>query len=242
MRPYGLLVLAMSLLILASVGAPTANAACPTPDEPILCEGEEQEAPEAPAAEPKPVTALRAVVTAHPENTTGIDAYTNAGYTSVELVSTPEAAYETATDAATDTHLKWLTEEAENGPLIVKQPWECAHPHQSFTYVLTARATVGATITTTVHFHAELTARWCTKHKELAEQASRRIQKEEAAERRRTEENERISAETERHRIEGAQKHYEANCRAIGGAPVEIDGGTKIVCRAPNGGVLIVPE
>ena|ERR1039457_200620 len=133
-----------------------------------------------------------------------------------------------------------MTGESETNE--VKQPWECQHPHETFTYVLTARSSVGPTVTTKVTFHAQLTAKWCAHARRVEETAKQRR----AAELRRTDENERASAETERHRIEQERKRFFAQCEEHGGSPV-IPGTfssqreaeeNEILCRAPNGTVI----
>lgn len=119
------------------------------------------------------VTALRAVVKAHHGST-----YKHPGYTTLELVSTPQAAYLTASEPRTKAHVQWLTEETEAD--VVEVPWECRHPRQSFHYTLTARGHVGATVTTRVVFHAQLSAQWCAvaKAREEARRAAARHKRE----------------------------------------------------------------
>jgi hypothetical protein len=66
----------------------------------------------------------------------------------------------TATEPATRTHLRWLTE-GERANDVVRVPWKCSRPDQAFRYVLTARGEVGATVTVSAVFHAQLSRRWC---------------------------------------------------------------------------------
>jgi hypothetical protein len=157
-----LLVASAAVAATFALSALPAGAACgdSTGD---VCAGEEAQA----------VTALRAVVTAHHGSS-----YKHPGYSAIELVSTPEAAYMTASERLTRTHLRWLTDEAETN--VVRAPWECRRPHQPFHYVLTARGEVGATVSTTVAFHAQLRARWCAAAKASEEAAVRRRREAEA--------------------------------------------------------------
>jgi hypothetical protein len=156
-------VLAGLAVTLASValGGGAAQAECLYSGASGACEGEDQA-----------VTSLYAVLEAHHGSS-----YKRPGYTSVELVSTPEAAYMTASEPRTRTHLQWLTDEAESN--AVEVPWSCRHPNQVFRYRLTARARVGETVSTSVTFHARLSARWCSAAK--AREAAQRL----AAQRRR---------------------------------------------------------
>jgi hypothetical protein len=142
------------------LGAVPAGAACGGGrEESEACNGEEVQA----------VASLRGVIAAHHGSS-----YKHPGYSSVELISTPEAAYMTATEPATRTHLHWLSSEQEDN--VVRVPWECERPRETFRYVLTARGEVGATVSTTVVFHAQLSAHWCAaaKAKEVAAARRRR--------------------------------------------------------------------
>jgi hypothetical protein len=150
--------------------------------------------------EGQPVTSLYAVVKPHHGSS-----YKHPGYSSVELVSAPEAAYMTASEPRTRVHLQWLTEEVEANAIEV--PWSCKRPNQAFHYKLTARGHVGETVSTSVTFHAQLSARWCSAakaHEEaqrLAAQHRRELEQRER-ERRRREQGERESRE--RHERERA--------------------------------------
>jgi hypothetical protein len=225
-----------ALSIFLTMGAATtasARAECLEPESPIVCEEE------ATAEGAQPVAALDTAIYSHHGRS-----YAHPGRTSVELVATPEARFMTAIELGNNTELQWLAGEFPENTFV--QPWDCRQPKRVFHYTLTARAEVGATLTTKVTFHAQLSAHWCAvaKRREARQraEAERRAAEQRAAERRRSEEAERESAKIERERIEGEQHHFEANCRAVGGTPVEIDGGTKIVCKGPNGGAIIVPE
>ncbi|HEX3910736.1 MAG TPA: DUF3761 domain-containing protein [Solirubrobacteraceae bacterium] len=172
---------AVGLVALGLAGG-TAQAECPYSAAPEACE-----------AEGRPVTSLHAVLRPHHGSS-----YRHPGYTSLELVSTPEAAYMTASEPRTGTHVQWLTEEAEANVLEV--PWSCRHPNQAFHYKLTARGHLGETVTTSVTFHAQLSARWCsaTKAREeaqrLAAQHRRELEQRER-ERRQRERSERETRE-----------------------------------------------
>jgi hypothetical protein len=152
-----------AVAVCIALGAVPATAACDGGSE--ACGGEAQ-----------PVVSLSAVVTAHHGSS-----YKHPGYSSVELVSTPEAAYMTATEPATRAHLRWLTEgEREND--VIRVPWECRRPDQTFRYVLTARGEVGATVTSTAVFHAQLSRRWCVaaRAKEAAAERAAALRRREA--------------------------------------------------------------
>jgi Protein of unknown function (DUF3761) len=146
----------------AAFGAAPAGAACGVAGS-EACRGE--------AAQP--VASLRAVVTAHHGSS-----YKHPGYSSLELISTPEAAYMTAGEPATRTHLRWLTDEEESN--VVRVPWECKRPHETFRYALTARGEVGATVSATAVFRAQLSARWCAAAKAKEEAAARQRREAEA--------------------------------------------------------------
>jgi hypothetical protein len=153
-RVLGVLVVAASVF---AGGALTADAECVYSTPTGACE------------EGQPVTSLQAIVKAHHGTT-----YRLPGYTTLELVSTPQAAYLTASEPRTKAHVQWLTEETEAD--VVEVPWECRHPRQTFHYTLTARGRVGATATTTIVFHAQLSAHWCAaaKAREEAQRAAKR--------------------------------------------------------------------
>lgn len=188
---------------------------------------------------PEPVNTLKTKITPIYGKT-----FANPGETLIELIATPEAAYMTATEKVEHTNLKWLTLEGvqESGQNIISQPWECKKPHQAFTYTLSARAEIGSTIFSTIRFHAHLTSKWCSKAKKNEEIQKNRERRKYEEEIKQTEKNERISAETERKRIEEERHKFESNCIAIGGTPVHVTGQFEIVCKAPNGGTLIVPN
>jgi Protein of unknown function (DUF3761) len=142
--------------------------------------------------EGQPVTSLRAVVRAHHGSS-----YKHPGYSSIELVSTPEAAYMTANEPQARIHRRWLTEEVEEN--VVTVPWDCRHPGRSFHLKLTARGHVGDTVTTHVDFHAQLSARWCaaTQAREEAQRlAAQRKREVEQREARRREEEQHHKAES----------------------------------------------
>lgn len=167
-------------------------------------------APQAGAAEEsEAVKEVRAVLRPHHGHT-----YKTPGYTSIEIITIPEAAYETATDNGIHTKLKWLTEPGE--AQIIEQPWNCHARNEQFDYVITARAAVGETVSTMVRFRPQLSAGWCARAKSREAAAKRR----QAAEARRQKERERISADTERERIESERKRFEAECEAHGGSTI----------------------
>ncbi len=141
-------------LVAVALGGRVAQAECLYSGPVEACEGEDQA-----------VTSLYAVLKAHHGTS-----YKRPGYTSIELISTPEAAYMTASEPRTKTHLQWLTDEAESN--VIDVPWSCASPDQTFHYRLTARAHVGETVSTNVRFHAQLSTRWCSAAK-AREQAQR---------------------------------------------------------------------
>lgn len=163
MRGKGVVVVLAAVASAVAVGGASANAECVASAPAQTCEGEEG----------LPVSTLRAVVVAHRGSS-----YQHPGYSSVKLVSTPEAAYLTVADARTGAHKQWLTAERENN--IVTAPWTCRRPQQTFHYVLTARGNVGTTVTAQVTFHAQISARWCgaAKAREEAKQAAAKRQHE----------------------------------------------------------------
>jgi hypothetical protein len=180
MRGRGVLWLAVLLLTLVwAVGA--AGAQC---DPSAGCEGEVAQ----------PVVSLRGIVHSHRGSS-----YRHPGYSTLELVSTPEAAYMTANEPRTRTHLRWLTEEAEGN--AVKVTWDCRRPYQAFHYTLTARGQVGDTVTAHITFHAQISRRWCDAAKareeaqRIAAERRRRVAEEEAA-RHKREQAEREAHET----------------------------------------------
>jgi hypothetical protein len=204
-------------------GAVSAHAECAYSGVAAGCEGEAGQ----------PVTALRAVVNAHHGSS-----YKRPGYTTLELVSTPEAAYMTASERRTKTHLRWLTEESDTNAIEV--PWECKHLRQAFRYTLTARGQVGETVTTTIVFHAQLSAHWCAaakareeaqraaakrKHETELREAAQREANQRAAERRETEHRETEHRETEHREAE----HREAASTCTNGTYVNSAGNT--VCK-----------
>jgi hypothetical protein len=225
-----------TLVAVALLAALTGSAHAAGPPAAPPPNGEEHEEPFA-----EPVQTLQAIVTAHHGRT-----YKHPGYTTIALVSTPDAAYMTATEPATHTKLKWLTEETAGN--TVTQPWECSHPNQRFVYTLTARANVGATVTTTTRFQAQLTARWCARAKNAERLAEARHAKAEA------EREQRVLREAkaleERERAERVQpqrelEQWEANCRRAGGHIVQQHvgdaGATAPYCYSSTGVPINVP-
>jgi hypothetical protein len=186
-----LLAVTAAVVACLALGAMSAGAACSEAGSEV-CGGE--------AAQP--VTSLRAVVTAHHGSS-----YKHPGYSSLELISTPEAAYMTATEPAARVRDRWLTGERESN--IVRVPWECKRPREIFRYVLTARGEAGATVSTTAVFRAQLSAHWCASEK-AKEEATKR-----AAARRRHEAEAREAEEraAEQHAVEerrARERHEEA--------------------------------
>jgi hypothetical protein len=146
-----------------ALGGQTASAECANGGLPAGCEGEEGQA----------VSMLRAVVKAHHGSS-----YQHPGYTTINVVSTPEAAYLTVSEPRTRTHLQWLTAETEGN--VVKAQWSCRRPRQTFRDILTARGNVGATVSTEITFHAQITRRWCSAamQREEAQRAAAKRQHE----------------------------------------------------------------
>jgi Protein of unknown function (DUF3761) len=184
-------VLVLSACALLS-GGQAATAQCARGQSTTACVAEQEYA----------VGLLRGVVVAHRGST-----YKRPGYSSLKVVSTPEAAYITASEPRTGIHKRWLTAERENN--IVRVGWSCKQPEQTFHYALTARGEAGVTVTAQVTFHAQLTRRWCaTAKREEAQLAAKR----------------RHEAE-----IEKARKHVEELERATkGGGETNCSNGTYI--------------
>jgi Protein of unknown function (DUF3761) len=199
--------MAVAAAVCAVGGAGAAYAECADPSAAGGCEGEGQ-----------PVTALRAVVKAHRGST-----YKHPGSTTVELVSTPEAAYMTASDMRTGLHAQWLTEEAEANAIDV--PWDCRRPFQAFDYKLTARGLVGATITTRIVFHAQLSAHWCAGAKAREEAQRAAVRRRHEAEQRAAVQHEAERRAAERQEIE----HRESASNCTNGTYVNSAGNT--VCK-----------
>lgn len=178
-RAVGVLVVVAAMFVV--IGVP-AHAECAATGSSEECESGES-----------PVTALRGVATAHHGNS-----YAHPGYTTLDVLSTPEAAYVTVSDPQMHVHLQWLTAERESN--AVRFAWSCRRPRQAFRELLTARASVGATITAEVTFHAQLSSRWC-QAKRQREEAQRAAAK---REREVVEQRDREQGEREQHEHESA--------------------------------------
>ncbi|MHB8240844.1 MAG: DUF3761 domain-containing protein [Solirubrobacteraceae bacterium] len=191
-----------------AVGGPSADAECPSSGAPGACEGEGL-----------PVSTLRAVLTAHHGSS-----YPHPGYTSIRVLSTPEAAYVTVSEPRTGMHAQWLT--AERPGNVVRSPWSCARPHQVFHDTITARGDIGATVTAKVTFHAQLSAKWCAaaKAREEAQRAALRRQHEAEA---RRESEQREAAQREALQREAEQRESVSSC--TNGTYVNAAGNT--VCK-----------
>jgi hypothetical protein len=137
--------------VLAATGQP-ASAECASVQATPSCESEQGQA----------VTSVRGLVIPHHGGS-----YKRPGYSSLQVVSTPEAAYITASEPRTSVHSQWLTAERESNVITAK--WDCRRPRQTFSYVLTARGEAGATVTARVTFHAQLSTRWCATAKRREE-------------------------------------------------------------------------
>jgi hypothetical protein len=224
----------LPMMLMALTGSAHAASGPPAAPPPSGTEHEELFA--------EPVQTLQAMVTAHHGHS-----YTHPGSTTITLVSTPDAAYMTATESVTHTRLKWLTEEAAGN--TVTQPWECAHPDQRFVYTLTARANVGTTVTTTVRFQAQLNAKWCAAARRAEGMAERRVAKAEAEREQRVLREAKKLEEEERYKAEQPQREraqWEANCHAAGGHVVWQhvgDAGAEApYCYGPVGNPIDVPD
>jgi hypothetical protein len=209
------LVFAAFACVLALCGA-SAQAEC-VPSPSGACEREEGQ----------PVTSLRAVVQAHHGSS-----YKHPGFSSLELVSTPEAAYMTASEPNGRLRFRWLTEELEQN--VVTVPWSCLHPHQAFHFKLTARGQVGDTVTASVTFHAQLSTHWCTAT--LAREEAQRL----AAQRRREAEVRQAQRREAEHREaehrEAERRESETTATCTNGTYVNSAGNT--VCKpeeSPSG-------
>jgi len=173
-----------SIAFVLALGGAAAHAECSYGPS-GACEGEEGQ----------PVTSLRAVVRAHHGSS-----YKDPGYSSIELVSTPEAAYMTANEPRARIHRRWLTKEAEEN--VVTVPWDCRHPGRSFHFKLTARGHVGDTVTTHVDFHAQLSARWCAATQAREEAQRLAAQRKREAERRESQRHEEEQRQAEARKSE----------------------------------------
>jgi hypothetical protein len=87
-----------------------ATAQCARVQPVIACAAEQEHA----------IGLLKGVVVAHHGSS-----YRRPGYSSLKVVSNPEAAYITAAEPRTGVHKRWLTAERENN--IVRVGWTCKH-------------------------------------------------------------------------------------------------------------------
>ncbi|HEX4466860.1 MAG TPA: DUF3761 domain-containing protein [Solirubrobacteraceae bacterium] len=92
--------------------------------------------------------------------------YRHPGFTSLEVVSFPEASAITVSEPKGGVRKHWLTEERENAIVV---PWSCHHPWQTFHYELAARMEDGSVVSGRITFHAQLSGRWCTAAKQREE-------------------------------------------------------------------------
>ncbi len=120
--------------------------------------------------------------------------------------------------------------EGEVGHIIIR--WSCRHPGETVHYSVQALGGSGSPLVRREHFKEPLSRQWCAA-------AKRREQREATEERQHQAEERREEAAQRRHAVE----HFETNCRAIGGTPVEISTseGRQVVCRSKNGGIIPVP-
>lgn len=209
-RVLGVLVAAAAML--AAIGAP-AHAGCAVTGSPEKCESGES-----------PVISLRGVATAHHGSS-----YAHPGYTTLNVLSTPEAAYVTVSDPRTHARLQWLTGERESN--VVRFAWSCRRPRQAFREILTARANVGATVTAEVSFHAQLSTHWCqaSKQREEARRAAAKRQRE-AVKREAAERQEHEAAEQhEREHREQSEREHQSSSECTNGTYVNSAGNT--VCK-----------
>jgi Protein of unknown function (DUF3761) len=201
--------LALVAWTLALVGGTPASAECASAEATSsACEGEQGQT----------VATLRAVVAAHRGSS-----YKRPGYSSLKLVSMPEAAYLTASEPRTRTHLQWLTADRESN--VVTVPWDCRRPGQTFHFALTARGNVGATVTATVTFHAQLGTRWCAAAKAREEAQRLAAKRRHEAEVREAQRREAEHREAERREVE----NREATSTCTNGTYVNSAGNT--VCK-----------
>jgi hypothetical protein len=127
--------------------------------------------------------------------------------------------------------------ESMSGTAFFALGWSCHFRGQTIHFTVQAQGGTGPPLVHTGTFKVALSARWCAaakrREREQASRDTRERQKTEAKERKEAAEN----AQRER-------EHYEVNCRAIGGTPVEISTseGNRVVCHSKTGGVIPVPQ
>jgi len=118
---------------------------------------------------------------------------------------------------------------------VVAYDWSCKRPGTIYYYVVKARGPMGQTETKRGQFKGA-SRWWCAKGwKHASEAAIKRFEHQSEEEERRQ------RAKDEAHGRE--VEHYETNCRAIGGIPVEIQTSTgpRVVCHSHTGGIIPVP-
>lgn len=116
------------------------------------------------------------------------------------------------------------------GPTLVI--WSCSNAGGEYSYTVTARSDVGPTLTRRGHFKAVTVTRCAALRRQEQEARQRDIRKYEE-EVNRSEREQREAVEREAY-----------NCRAEGGTPITLhtSEGNVPACRAPNGGLLPVPD
>jgi hypothetical protein len=165
------------------------------------------------------------------------------GYTTVKVEAPEEWAVSVVWRVGGHAYPPKQFPEGDEGGLEARRTWSCAKPGQIVSYVITARGTPAGAVGQT-----KLTRRgqfrtgsrwWCGQARRI-EMSETRLRE---AMRRQAGEEQRLEVEAERQRREAERRHYEANCRAIGGIPAEIQigGENRVVCHSKTGGLIPVP-
>ena len=155
----------------------------------------------------------------------------NPGYTNLDITTSPYAyiTVRLSRYGHETYHIGW-GEHATGVAVVV--PWSCKSPGGVYHYTVTAHTNVGRTLTRRGEF-APVSGERCHL-----------LEREEAEAR---EDENRAATEKYEHELRAEQErieHYEHNCRALGGTPVELEvkGEHWVFCRKADGGLIPVPH
>ena len=154
--------------------------------------------------------------------------YGEPGETDITATSSPNALIDITASAA-------YTLEFGRASLAVL--WSCHRRGQIVRYTVEAQGGEGTPpLVRTGTFKIALSSRWCAAARRREASENARIRAEEHKE---TAERAQHEREQRQHEIE----HFETNCRALGGIPVEIQigGHPWVVCHNKTGGIINVP-
>ncbi len=133
-------------------------------------------------------------------------------------------------------------EGSEPPDVAIAQSWSCREPG-AYSYLVSARSDTGPTLTRRGHF-ASVSRAWCRAAKQKEARARERHERQEVERRDREARREAERRNGEARARREALERWERNCRAEGGTPITLytSEGPERACRAPNGGLLPVPE